>query len=79
MISPAEMNDHLRTLIVAPMTTHNRVAPFRVDVRHAGKGGRILLGQIRAVDRSRLIQRFGAITPECLAETLTTLREVFSD
>ena len=54
VVSPAEMHDHLRTVIVAPMTTKSRAAPFRVGVTHGGQKGLILLDQMRAVDKARL-------------------------
>jgi len=78
MISPPEMHDHLRTAIVAPMTTASRPAPFRIAVRHAGKDGLILLDQIRAVDKTRLTKRAGVVTPETLDRVLETLAEVFA-
>lgn len=79
VISPPEMHDYLRTLIVAPMTTGNRPAPFRVAVRHAGKDGLILLDQIRAIDKSRLVKRSGLLSPGTLTATLTVLAEVFAE
>jgi mRNA interferase MazF len=79
IISPAEMHDYLRTAIVAPMTTGSRPAPFRIPVRFEGKKGWILLDQIRAVDKSRLTKRLGAVTPKALSATLGTLREAFAD
>jgi mRNA interferase MazF len=79
VISPPEINDHLRTAIVAPMTTASRPAPFRVPVRHSGQDGLILLDQIRAVDKSRLIKRIGAVAPATLSATLTKLGEVFAE
>ncbi|MFH1602635.1 MAG: type II toxin-antitoxin system PemK/MazF family toxin, partial [Pseudomonadota bacterium] len=57
IISPPEMHDHLRTAIVAPMTTGSRPAPFRIAVRFQDKTGLILLDQIRALDKSRLAKR----------------------
>ena len=79
VISPPEMHDHLRTAIVAPMTTGNRPAPFRIAVRHAGKTGLILLDQIRAVDKARLVKRSGAVSAAALKATLTALGEVFAE
>ena len=79
VISPPEMHDHLRTAIVAPMTTGNKPAPFRIAVRHAGKTGLILLDQIRAVDKTRLIKRSGAVSAAVLRTTLTTLGKVFAE
>ena len=79
VISPPEMHDHLRTAIVAPMTAGNRPAPFRIAVRHAGKEGLILLDQIRAVDKARLVKRAGAVSPLTLSATLSALAEVFAE
>ena len=79
LISPPEMHDHLRTVLIAPMTTGNREAPFRVPASHAGKKGLILLDQIRAIDKSRLIKRLGVLAPETLAATLDALRAIFHD
>lgn len=79
VVSPAEMHDHLRTVIVVPMTTKSRPAPFRVPVSHGGQKGLILLDQVRTVDKARLAKRLGAVSAKTLASTLTTLREVFAE
>ena len=79
IISPAEMHDYLRTVIVAPMTTGNRPAPFRIPVTFEGKTGLILLDQLRTLDKSRLAKRLGAVTPKTLSTTIATLRVVFAD
>lgn len=78
VISPREMHDALRTAIVAPMTTKSHAAPFRIPVTHARKRGLILLDQIRAIDRVRLVRRLGAVPNETLERLLATLREVFA-
>ena len=79
VISPPEINDHLRTLIVAPMTTKGRPAPFRVPVTHGGKKGLILLDQLRAIDKARLARKSGAVSPKTLSSVLSVLREVFAE
>jgi mRNA interferase MazF len=79
IISPAEMHDYLRTVIVAPMTTGSRPAPFRIPVSFERKKGVILLDQIRTLDKSRLAKRLGAVTPKTLSTTLATLQAVFAD
>ena len=79
IISPAEMHDYLRTVIVAPMTTGSRPAPFRIPVTFEGKKGLILLDQIRTLDRSRLAKRLGAVTSRTLSATLATLQVVFAN
>ena len=73
------MHDHLRTVIVAPMTTKGMPAPFRVPVTHAGQKGLILLDQVRAVDKARLVKKSGALSAKTLASTLGTLQEVFAE
>ena len=79
VVSPPEMHDHLRTVIVAPMTTGSRPAPFRVAVSHGGKRGLILLDQTRAVDKARLARKLGTVSAKTLTTTLSTLQEVFAD
>ena len=61
VVSPPEMHDHLRTVIVAPMTTGSRPASFRVEVSHVGKRGLILPHQTRAVDKARLATKLGIV------------------
>jgi mRNA interferase MazF len=78
VVSPAELNDHLRTVIVAPMTSKGFAAPFRIPVTHAGTKGLILLDQIRTVDKVRLAKRLGAVSAKALGATLMTLQEVFA-
>ena len=78
VISPAQMHDHLRTVIVAPMTTGSHPAPFRISITHAGKQGLILLDQIRTVDKIRLVSHFGKIQPRTLKSLLETMQEMFS-
>ena len=77
VVSPPEMHDHLRTVIVAPMTTGSRPAPFRIPITFGKKRGLILLDQIRTLDKVRLVKRLGAVRPDTLSATLNTLQEVF--
>lgn len=79
IVSPPEFNQHLRTVIVAPMSSKGFVAPFRVPVTHAGKKGQIVLDQLRTVDKVRLVKRHGAINAKTLAIVLVTLQEVFAE
>jgi mRNA interferase MazF len=78
VISPDDMNAHLRTVIVAPMTTGSRPARFRIEVTFKGKQGLILLDQIRTLDSARLVKRLGALRPATLAATLQILQAMFS-
>ena len=78
VISPVEMNAHLRTVIVAPMTTGSKPARFRIPLTFQGKQGLILLDQVRTVDRARLVKRMGSLRPVTLAATLQTLQSMFA-
>jgi mRNA interferase MazF len=78
VVSPPEMHTHLRTVMVAPMTTKSRAAPYRIAVTHGGQRGLILLDQVRAVDKIRLVKKLGALSGKTLALTLSTLQEIFA-
>ena len=78
IISPPEMHDYLRTVIVAPMTTGARPAPYRIAVTFQGKRGLVLLDQLRTLDKVRLVKRLGNISSQALALTLKTLQRVFA-
>ncbi|MEO5845737.1 MAG: type II toxin-antitoxin system PemK/MazF family toxin [Caldimonas sp.] len=78
VVSPDEMNAHLRTAIVAPMTTGSRPARFRIPTTFQGKQGLVLLDQIRTLDGVRLVKRLGSLRPQTLVATLRTLQAMFS-
>lgn len=78
VISPDEMNVHLKTVIVAPMTTGSRPARFRIPLTFQNKQGLIVLDQIRTLDKVRLVKRLGALRPTALASTLKTLQDMFA-
>lgn len=78
VISPDDMNAHLRTVIVAPMTTGSRSARFRIALTFQGKQGLILLDQVRTLDRARLVKRLGALRPVTLGASLQTLQSMFA-
>lgn len=78
VISPNDINAHLRTVIVAPMTTGSRPARFRIGLTFQGKKGLIVLDQVRTLDRVRLVKRLGTLRPATLAATLQTLQAMFA-
>jgi mRNA interferase MazF len=77
VVSPDELNDHLRTFIVAPMTTREHAYPFRVACRFQGRSGFVVLDQTRTVDRERLVRRLGRLTPSTVQSALLVLQEMF--
>lgn len=77
VVSPDELNQHLRTVIIAPMTTAGHAYPFRPPCRFAGKDGRVALDQLRTVDVERLRKRLGVLSPQALSRVFSTLTEMF--
>lgn len=78
IISPDEMNRHIATVIVAPMTTKGRDYPTRVPCTFKGKDGQVVLDQIRTIDKSRLVQKLGRIDKLTQEEVLSILSEMFA-
>lgn len=78
VVSPDEMNHHIRTVIVAPMTTKGQPYPTRVPCRFKGRAGQIVLDQIRTVDKTRLVRRLGRLEPKTGMKVLAVLAELFA-
>ena len=78
IISPDEMNHHIRTVIVAPMTSKGRDYPSRVRCRFKGKSGQVVLDQIRTVDSVRLVKKLGRLDKKSRGEVLRVLSELFA-
>ncbi len=78
VISPDEINQHIATVIVAPMTSQGQPYPTRVACRFEGKDGQIVLDQIRTVDKTRLVKRLGRISQSAQEAVLALLAEMFA-
>ena len=78
VISPDEMNRHIDTVIIAPMTTKGRSYPTRIPVQFQRKTGQIVLDQVRTVDKTRLVRRVGKIDNATAQQVLTVLAEMFA-
>ena len=78
VVSPQEMHDFLRTVIIAPMTTKGKPASYRVPISHDGKKGLVLLDQIRTIDKARLVKRLGAVSYKTLGASLDILQATFA-
>jgi mRNA interferase MazF len=79
VISPDEMNHHIATVIVAPMTTKGNTYPTRVPCQFDGKEGQIVLDQIRTIDKRRFVKKIGRISPIEQHQVLAVLAEMFSE
>lgn len=78
IVSPDELNAHLATFLVAPMTKGGHTYPFRIPCRFQRKDGFIVLDQLRTVDSSRLVRRLGKVSSTTLRKVLGTLQEMFT-
>ena len=78
VVSPDEMNHHIGTVIVAPMTTKGRSYPTRVPCRFEGLEGQVALDQLRTADKARLVRRLGRIADDVQEAVLSTLAEMFA-
>jgi mRNA interferase MazF len=75
VISPNEMNQHLRTVQIAPMTSNTTRYPWRVAVAFQRKAGMIALDQLRTVDRRRLVKRAG----RCPVQTIPAIKAALQE
>lgn len=79
VISPDEMNNHLRTVVIAPMTTSSRNYPTRFEIKHDNKIGWIVLDQIRTIDKQRILKDLGKLSRPEIKEVKAILKETFVD
>jgi mRNA interferase MazF len=79
IVSPNELNDHLRTVIIAPMTSTSRKYPTRIKIKHNHQEGWIVMDQIITIDKIRIIKTVGLLTEKEIQECKQVLRETFVD
>ena len=79
IISPNEMNRPLRTIVIAPMTTSSRNYPTRIEIKHNGRIGWIVIDQIRTIDKQRIIKVLGRMTQPEIKEVKLVLKETYVD
>ena len=79
IISPDEMNKHLQTLIVAPMTSQSKNYPTRVEIKHNQKNGWIVIDQIRTIDKQRVVKSLDKLTEKEISKVKLVIRETFVD
>jgi mRNA interferase MazF len=79
IISPNEMNKHLQTIVVAPMTTSSKPYPTRVEVKHNKTKGWVVIDQIRTVDRTRILKTFDFLSEHEISRIKAVIQETFVD
>ena len=78
IISPNEMNDYIKTVIVAPMSSKGRNYPTRIPCTFQGRKGQIILDQIRTVDKTRMVKKLGIISIPVQKKVFIILQEMFT-
>jgi mRNA interferase MazF len=78
-VSPDELNQYVRTAIVAPMTTGGQAYPWRVPCHFRDRSGFVALDQLRTIDTERLVKRVGRLAPETITSVLRVLQEMFAE
>jgi mRNA interferase MazF len=79
VISPNEMNKHLKTIVIAPMTTSSKNYPTRIEIKHDNKIGWIVLDQIRTIDKQRILKDLGRLTKPEIKELKSVMKETYID
>jgi mRNA interferase MazF len=79
IVSPNEINDNLRTVVIAPMTFASRKYPTRVKVKHNNQEGWVVIDQIRTIDKIRVVKKFGSLSEKEIRECKRVIRETFVD
>jgi len=79
IVSPNEINDNLRTVVIAPMTSASRKYPTRVKVKHNNQEGWVVIDQIRTIDKIRVVKKFGSLSEKEIRECKRVIRETFVD
>jgi mRNA interferase MazF len=79
IVSPNEINDHLRTVVIAPMTSTDKRYPTRVKVKHNNQEGWIVLEQLRTVDKIRILKKLGNLTEKEIKECKRVIKETYVD
>jgi mRNA interferase MazF len=79
IISPNEMNKHLSTIVIAPMTSNLNKYPSRVNVNYDNKKGMIAIDQIRTIDKKRIIKTLGKLSKTEIRSIKAVIKEAFVD
>ena len=79
IISPDEMNKYLQTIVIAPITSHSKHYPTRVEIKHSKTKGWVVIDQIRTIDRKRIIKILDVLTEKEMYKVKTVIRETYVD
>lgn len=77
VISPNEMNKHLNTLVIAPLTRNLKKYPTRVSVIHQDEKGMMAIDQIRTIDKKRIVKVYTILTADEIRKCKSVIKEAF--
>lgn len=79
IVSPNEMNKHLATIVVCPITSQSRNYPTRVSFDLDGQENWIVIDQIRTTDKSRITKTIGQLEEKFIHQDKNVIKEAFVD
>ena len=79
IISPNEMNKYLQTIVVAPITSNEKIYPTRVAVKNKNTTGFVVLDQIRSIDKKRVIKIFDMLSKAETNKIKLIIKETYVD
>lgn len=79
VVSPKELNDHLATVIIVPITSAIHGYPFRVSCQIMRRNGEMATDQIRTIDKQRLRNKIASLSVDEIASLQDVLRQMFCE
>lgn len=79
VVSPDEMNRHIDTVIIAPLSTSLRKYPTRPRFSFLNKNRAVVLDQLRTVEKENLVKKIGTVKGGTRGRILGVLREMFAE
>jgi len=77
ILSPDEMNRHLQTIVIAPITSTSKSYPTRVEIKYKKAKGWIVLDQIRTIDRRRINKIIDVLTAKDIVKVKSIIMETY--
>jgi mRNA interferase MazF len=79
VVSPDEVNRNIGTVLIAPISSTKVMYPTRVPTDLLGNSRAVILDQLRAVDKTRLVKKIGEIDASSRTAILEKLQELFAE
>ncbi len=79
VISPDEMNRHLGSVMIAPISAPGQRYPTRIPVELLNSERSIVLDQLRTVEKDRLVKHIGKVGKATQHELIERLHEMFAE